>query len=227
MSYYLLAATLVAAPTATDWESKLPSNSAPAVSEIRTGSLIFSEGDCVAVRVFTQSPYTHVAAVAFTDGRPYVYDSLKGHGVRRQPLRKYLNSLTPGVVHVSHPCEAMSNVRWREFVEALESQLGRPYAIKHHLTGKRARGLHCAEYVTDALITCNVIRARRPSRVSPASLAEGLLKTELYTPPEQIVLEPPEPAPVVGSNWCEQLWIDTCACARNCCAKMSGWFLCR
>lgn len=227
MPYYLLAATLVVGAPATEWESTLPDSVATVASELQTGSLLFSEGDCVAVKVFTQSPYTHVAAVVFRDGQPYVYDSLKGDGVRRQPLGEYLGSLTPGVVHVSHPRAAMSNRRSKQFVDALDSQLGRPYAIKHHLSGKRARGVHCAEYVTDALIACSVIHARQPSRVSLASLAEGLLKSELYTAPDEIVLDPPEPVPEIGSNWCDQLWIDTCACARNCCAKLSGWFLCR
>ena len=107
-----------------------------------------------------------------------------------------------------------------------ESELGRPYAIKHHLTGKRSTGLHCSEYVTDALQSMQLIKAKRPPKVSPASLVEGILKSELYQAPHMSQVAETRPPVATGDDWCEQLWIDTKVCTSRCCIKLRRWFLC-
>ncbi len=40
--------------------------------QVQTGTLLVSEGDCLAVQVYTQSPFTHVGAVVMRDGQPFV-----------------------------------------------------------------------------------------------------------------------------------------------------------
>lgn len=193
---------------------------------LQTGSLIFSSGDCLAVRIFTASPYTHVAAVVVDEqGRCTVYDSTNGVGVRRQPLADYLATQAPVEVHVHHPQRPLGAEAEGEFTSFLESQLGRPYAIQHHLTGDRCTGLHCAEYVTDALVSIDVLQAKAPPRVSPASLREGITAHHIYTTGQTIRLQRPEPVPA-GDNACEQMWIDTKSCCSSCCRKLRGWLLC-
>ena len=32
-------------------------------AEVQTGTLLVTEGDCLAIRIYTQSPYTHVATI--------------------------------------------------------------------------------------------------------------------------------------------------------------------
>jgi len=193
--------------------------------EARTGTLIFSKGDCLAIKIFTQSPYTHVAAVVVRYGKPFVYDSMQGVGVRCQTLENYVKSQDPDQLHLMHPGRKFTEKKAEAYVEHLEGQLGRPYAIKHHLTGKRAPGVHCSEYVTDALMHCELIRAKHPSRVSPASLAEGILQANLYSAAETISIERPTVAPK-GSNWCDQLWLDTKLCTTRCCIQLRRWVLC-
>ena len=51
--------------------------------EVQTGTLLFSQGDCLAVKVFSRSEYTHVATVVVEDKQPMVYESTNGVGVRR------------------------------------------------------------------------------------------------------------------------------------------------
>jgi len=227
MSLLLVAATLsiTADPIAT-FESTQEAAVA-AAEESQTGTLIFSRGDCLAVKMFSGGPFTHVAAVVVEDGLATVYDSMNGVGVRKQGLEEYLDSQNPDVIHVAHPCVPFTGAESRAFIEHLEQELGRPYAVAHHLTGGRVEGIHCSEYVTDALMSCNLIHANEPSRVSPASLAEGLFRDELYEPARTFAivaapLEDDEPR-----NWCDKLWIDTKHCTVNCCVKMRRLFFCR
>lgn len=206
----------------------LPAAAAVVGPTLQTGSLIFSSGDCLAVRIFTASPYTHVASVVVTaTGERVVYDSTGGVGVRCLPLADYLATQAPVSIHVHHPQRALTAGQGSAYVAYLDSQVGRPYAIQHHLTGERCPGLHCAEYVTDALMAIDILQARQPSKVSPASLRDGITTHGLYTAGQTIRLQRPAPAPPQGSNACEQLWLDTKSCCGACCRRLSGWFLCR
>lgn len=195
--------------------------------QLQTGSLLFNQGDCLAIRVFTASPYTHVAIVVIEDGEPIVYDSQNGIGVRRQTLHEYLVSQSPDALHVFHPRRPLTAEQGRVLAAYLESQLGRPYSVKHHLTGRRAEGVHCSEYVTDALMSIELLHADRPPKVSPASLVTGITEGQIYNSGRTIDLAPPDAPEPEGMNRCERLWFDTKVCFGSCCDKLSGWFLCR
>ena len=230
MSALLILASLTASPAGTLAARGYASMNAASQAlspEMQTGTLLLSKGDCLAVRVFTQSPYTHVAAVVVKDGRPFVYDATSGVGVRCQEMDKYLISQNPDQIHVFHPRRPFPKQRSLAFQQYLDSQLGKPYAIKHHLTGKRAHGIHCAEYVIDALHACNLMRAKQPSRVSPASLVVGITKSRFYAPGKTVQLKKPPELKEQGGNWCDQLWIDTKQCVSLCCFRMKRWILCR
>lgn len=194
----------------------------------RTGTLIVTKGDCLAVRVYTQSPYTHVAAVVMRNGRPFVYDSANGYGTRCQTLKNYLTSQGPTEIHVFTPRKAFSESRQQKMETWLDSQLGRPYGIQHHLTGERAEGLHCSEYVTDALQHCGVLKAKRPSRVSPASLVTGITRHRVYEKSMTVQITPPAPPkPSTSDSWCSRLWSDTKSCTASCYRKTKSWIFCR
>lgn len=195
--------------------------------DVQPGTLLFSKGDCLAVKVFTQSEYTHVAMVMLQEGQPYVYDSMNGAGVRKLPLKDYLQRQSPDVVHVFQPREPLTLEQERLLTEALERELGRPYAVRHHLTGKTSAGLHCAEYMTYAFMHSRMLYAERPSRVSPASLVEGIVKGNLYAPASTLTIEPPAPERPEGDTWCERLWLDTKYCTLDSCRKLRRLFLCR
>lgn len=225
-------ALLLAAVLATSADAGVDANPYAVAAEeiapkLQTGSLLFSEGDCLAVRIFTASPYTHVAIATVSERGPVVYDSTNGFGVRKLPFAEYLKAQSPDELHLFHLQQPLTPERAEKLRAYLESQLGRPYGIQHHLTGKRAEGVHCSEYVTDALMSINVIAAQRPSKVSPASLVTGITREHIYRPEETMDLSLAEPPPPKGRNWCHQLWIDTKLCTQSCCAKLSGWFLCR
>src|SRR4029450_7305245 len=123
-------------------------------------------------------------------------------GVRKQSLRDYVRSQNDHTLHVFRPRQPFAAKRALQFEEHLESQLGRPYAIHHHLTGERAAGLHCSEYVTDALIAAETMRARQPWRVSPSTLVEGILKADLYRQAESMLIRPEPVEPPAVLNWC-------------------------
>ena len=147
---------------------------------LQTGSLIFSSGDCLAVKVFTQSSYTHVGGVVVKDGEAVVYDSMNGKGVRKTAFVEYLRQQTPSKIHIVHPQTSFSTENASAFEQHLESQLGRKYAVKHHLTGQRVAGIHCSEYMIDALMAAEMMSAKQPSKVSPGSLLEGVLTANIY-----------------------------------------------
>lgn len=194
---------------------------------VQTGTLLVSKGDCLAVKVFTCSRYTHVAAVVRENKRVYVYESANGHGVRRQTLGDYLDGESPNVIYVLNPKRPFSRKRATLFIKHLDGELGRPYAIRHHITGTRCSGLHCSEYVTDAMIACRLLTAHRPSRVTPASLAKGVLQSGLYSAACSVELAEEGPEHPVGRNRCEQMWIDTKVCTHNFCIKLRRLFACR
>ncbi len=232
MNPFLLAAVLIVAPAADQPATptavaSMDELAGTLASELQTGTLLFSQGDCLAVKVFTRSSYTHVAGVVMKEGRPFVYDSQNGAGVRCLPLADWLEAQRPETIHVHQPKEAFAGERSDLFVAALDHEVGRPYAVKHHLTGKRCEGLHCAEFMTDALMAAKLIHANEPPRVSPASLRQGLLNTSLYEPTRTLQLVEPSPPTEKGDGWCSQLWIDTKVCTSNTCVKMRRWFRCR
>jgi len=72
-------------------------------SRVQTGTLLFSKGDCLAVRIYTQSAYTHVAMIVMRNGEPLVYDSMNGTGVRCLTLKNYLNTQRPATIHLFQP----------------------------------------------------------------------------------------------------------------------------
>jgi len=193
----------------------------------QTGTLLVTKGDCLAVRIYTQSPYTHVAAVVVRNDQICVYDSTNGVGVRCLSLAQYLASQNPDQIHVFQPASAFSPQQSASFETWLDGQLGRPYAVAHHLTGERAAGLHCAEYVTDALVHADLMRARQPARVSPASLVTGITRHGVYASGQTVLVKPPPPPALKSDSWCGQLWQETKDCTSGCCTRMRRWFLCR
>ncbi|MCA9109853.1 MAG: hypothetical protein KDA52_07910 [Planctomycetaceae bacterium] len=195
--------------------------------QLQTGSLLFSEGDCLAIRVYTASSYTHVAIVVIEQGQPFVYDSMNGAGVRKQSLTSYLIGQCPDELHVYHPARPFTEEQGRGLARYLDSQLGRSYSVHHHLTGQRADGVHCAEYVTEALMSIELLHADRPWKVSPASLQTGITTAGIYESTCIANLEPTPTPTLQGSGRCHQMWLDTKQCLGQCCHQLSGWFLCR
>ncbi|QDT39144.1 YiiX/YebB-like N1pC/P60 family cysteine hydrolase [Stratiformator vulcanicus] len=197
-------------------------------SEPRTGTLIFTQGDCLAVKVFSASSFTHVAGlVVGDDGEVLVYESQNGVGVRKMPLRAYLRIQEGCDLSICRPARVMDVKQRVEFVEHLESQLGRPYLVRHHLTGNRAHGIHCAEYMTDALMSAKLLHARKPPKVSPASLRQGAIETGLYDAAQSVFVSEIEPVAVEGQNWCDQMWLDTVVCTKNCWKTIRSCVLCK
>jgi len=224
---WLIAAVLLADPQMAAVQAA-PNVCEVVAAEVQTGSLLLSRGDCLAVRVYTKSSYTHVGAVVLRDGKPYVYDSMNGKGVRCLPLADYLEHQTPCELHLFHPCKAFSPQRVEKFEWYLESQRGRPYAFKHHVTGQRANGIHCSEYVTDALIACDVVRADQPARVSPASLVAGITRHDLYKTGSRFELAIAEPvSDRTQQSWCSRTWEDTKRCTSKCFSKLTALFCCK
>jgi hypothetical protein len=197
-------------------------------STVQTGTLLFSQGDCLAIKVFSGSSHTHVGAVVVEDGLPVVYDAMNGSGVRRQSLAEYVRFLTPSDVQVLQPARPMTAAESAAFVRHLHGQLGRPYRIKHYTTGKRTDGLHCAEYLTDSLIAAGWFTAKEPARVSPGSLYAGVTQSGKYVVGKRFELtEPATPVPTSDETWCQRSWRETQECTSVCCRQMARWFLCR
>lgn len=229
MSWLVILALTGATPVAADGCTEV--NSAEAAtgllaSQVQTGTLLVSEGDCLAVQAFTQSPYTHVGAVVIRDGRPFVYDACKSTGVRCLTLANYLKSQIDTEVHVLQPRRKLPESGAGEFVRRLDSQLGRPYSVRHHLTGESVDGVHCAEYVSDALACCRMLKVRNAANVSPASLVQGVTQSGIYSPLQTVRVvrrEIPEPR---AASWYGRVWQDTKSCTANCYRQSRAWFVC-
>src|SRR5260370_13937101 len=71
--------------------------------QVQTGTLIVSKGDCLAIKIYSASAYTHVAAVVVDDEATSVYESTGGAGVRRQLLADYLVLQNDHTLHAFFP----------------------------------------------------------------------------------------------------------------------------
>lgn len=242
MSWILIAALVTATPTPPS-QPALEPTAAPTVSptvaptaalqpvarlpeDLDTGTLLVSQGDCLAVKIYTHSEYTHVAAVVNRHGQTLVYDSAKGIGVRCQTLDRYLAAQSTAEISILRPQEPLSREQQQAFEAHLDSQLGRPYAIHHHLTGERCDGLHCSEYVTDALVAAHVLKARQPARVSPASLVQGVTQYELYGSVVTVQLSPAVTPLPEEAGWCRRTWQWTKTCTSASYLKVRGMLCC-
>ena len=224
----LVVCVLASGPEAgSDVRSASPEVLAELKQSLQTGSLIFSQGDCLAVKIFSGSSYTHVGGVVVKDSEVTVYDSMNGPGVRKTSLDEYLRLQTPSQIHVVHPATPLATERATAYEAHLNGQLGRQYAIKHHLTGQRCDGLHCAEYTTDALMAAQLIRANNSARVSPGSLLEGLEKANLYADGGRFALKAAEVPTPTNLTWGQRLWHDTATCCSNTSTQLRRWVLCR
>lgn len=227
MTWIVLAISLAGSPgvSATEMDTRAACDSLS--RELQPGSLLFGRGDCLAVKVYSASSYTHVGVVVVEAGRITVYDATGGAGVRKQSLNDYLNGQGDAVLYACTPKKQFSKAQCLELRRSLEGQLGREYGIAHHVTGQRAAGLHCAEYATDALIAADVLTAKQPARVSPASLREGVLRGDIYATGSTIQLQPLASSTPRPDGWCAGLWFDTKQCTYHCYVKMQGWFCCK
>lgn len=231
-AHYLLILTLLGGDASDAVAAKTPMTVETPVAllerEVVTGTLIFSQGDCLAVKAYTQSPYTHVGIVVRRNETVIVYDSTAGKGVRCQTLANYLEDQNPAEIYVFHPRKPLTAEKSRQLEVYLDGQLGRPYDIAHHVTGKRSEGVHCAEYATDALMSCRMMHAERPSRVSPASLAVGIVESKVYQEGRTIVLiEPTIAESTEDLSWCSRMWVDTKNCTSDFCGMLKRKVMCQ
>ncbi|NQV26544.1 MAG: hypothetical protein HQ518_19490 [Rhodopirellula sp.] len=231
MSFFLVLALAGASPAGSSIENVQVATFDEAARELRpklqTGSLLVSQGDCLAVRIYTQSPFTHVAAVVLRNGCPFVYDSANGIGVRCQTLENYLRTQSPDELHVFQPVRTIAGDRQKHFESWLDGQLGRPYAVSHHLSGERGNGVHCAEYIAEALGKCDVITVRNPAKVSPASLVKGITTHHVYSQIETVHVITPTAEPTPPSTWYGHAWQSTKTCTATCMSKFRRCVLCQ
>lgn len=196
-------------------------------ADCKTGTLIFSQGDCLAVKIFSHSRLTHCGAVVVEDGQPMVYDAMNGTGVRKSALVDYLRLQTPSEIQFLHPQSDFTAEEAEAFGQHLRGELGRPYGIRHHVSGKKAKGVHCAEYCTEALMAAGKLDTAQPPRVSPGSLHEALLTHGLYADGGEFVLTRKRTeATAENESWCRWAWRETGECTTDCCQQLSRWFLC-
>ncbi len=196
--------------------------------ELKPGSLIFHRGKCLSVKIATQSPFTHVAIVMpEPNGTEWsVYDSARKHGVRKSELSEYLKESSPDLLSFLHPEKDLSSQQCEKLRNALDEQLGRPYSVTQHITGKRAKGIHCSEYVTDALIAVDLLRANKPPRVSPASLLKGIVQAKIYDPGVVLKVTLPACEDDQAPGWCRRIWEKTKTCVKRSCQKVKQLAFC-
>lgn len=229
LAFVLLALLGDPAATAAPAPSPLPAATVQEIAaSVQTGSILASQGDCLAVRVYSFSSYTHVATVVMQSGQPFVYDTIPRAGVRRLPLAEYLISQQPTDVQLLHPEKPFTEKQAADFEKHLQSQLGRPYDVKHYATGRRCNGLHCSEYLTDALIAGHQVESKNPAAVSPGELVSGLTEHHLYSTGGKYNLpEPPAPPTPPSTTWYGRAWSGTKECTYDCWTQTRRWFCCK
>ena len=157
-----------------------------------------------------------------------VYDAIPGAGVRQLPLADYLISQQPTDIQLLHPTKPFSETQVAAFERHLQAQIGRQYDVKHFATGRRCSGLHCSEYVTDALVASQLVTSDNPARVSPSGLITSLTEHHLYqTGTTHNLPEAPTPAAPVSETWYGRAWQGTKSCSYDCWVQTRRWFCCK
>lgn len=227
MNFMLVVIALMADPSPV--QSPLPAATVEEIAgSVQTGSILASQGDCLAVRVYSLSRFTHVATVVQEGDQAFVYDTIPATGVRKLALDDYLLSQRPADVQLFHPGKKFTEKQAAALKKHLDAQLGRPYDIKHFATGRRCRGLHCSEYATDALIASELIVAENPARVSPRKLIDSLIQQKIYSAGASYELpDPPDPPAPANEGWCAWAWRGTKECTYDCWVQTRRWFCCK
>ncbi len=224
VSSLLLVAVLSGCPTDSVTEASIQNAKQTISAQAQTGTLLFSKGDCLAVKIFSRSSCTHVAALVVEKKRVMVYDSMNGVGVRKLTLEKYLRNQCPNDLIVCHPKKRFSKREVFIFKKHLEEGIGRPYSFKQFVTGKSVKGIHCSEYLTGALLKCEIVSVKHPANVSPGSLLRGITRYDIYHQSGTVELDEGPIIAEQGSNRCQQLWYNTKACTQRCNRKIGHWF---
>ena len=151
--------------------------------EIRDGSLLLASGGHAAVRIYTRSPYSHVAIIFRERGRYWVYEANPDHGVRRIPLDVLLRTDQGDRVKLwlSQPRRKLSQDQVRRMHAYAKSQLGRPYSIQSLIPGRLAEGVHCSELVSRILSVGGIRVGNHHSSVMPVEIVNALVG-RLYSP---------------------------------------------
>lgn len=227
MQFVLVTLALLSDPSV--GQSPLPAATVEDIAKsVQTGSILASQGDCLAVRAYSLSSYTHVATVVMHQGQPIVYDAIPGAGVRQLPLADYLISQQPTDIQLLHPTKPFNETQAAAFEKHLQAQIGRPYDVKHFATGRRCAGLHCSEYATDALVASQHIKSENPARVSPSGLITSLTEHNIYQVGSTHNLpEPPAPTAPVSETWYGRAWQGTKSCSYDCWVQTRRWFCCK
>lgn len=178
--------------------------------QLQTGTLFFSQGKSVVVRLVGRSRFTHVAAVVVRPEGVCVYDAMRTVGVRRLSLRDHLAVQAGDAFEICQPTATLSPEQALALQCSLERRVGTEYAYSQYLTGCRSTGVHCSEYITDGLIEADVLSAERPPRVTPASLRQAVLSYELYASQAAFRLLQPPVADAPQKSCLSGLWGKTC-----------------
>lgn len=198
---------------------------------VSTGTMLFSQGNCLAVRWSSGSRFTHVGmAIRSEDGKISVIDAMNGVGVREQPFRDYLAEIGDAELHVCPPAEPLTPAQASRFTGLLRSELGKPYTVRQYVTGSRTSGTHCAELAIKACDAAGILTAENPARVSPGSLHTGAIKTGVFTCYATIrMFDMPtettdDQAPC---GWLGRTWTATKSCTVAGYRKCTGWLFCK
>jgi hypothetical protein len=158
---------------------------------------------------------------------PVVYDSMNGVGVRCLTLQAYFDKQKPARIEVYRPTREFTELESAAFEKYLDSQLGRTYNVRQHVTGEDVAGIHCAEYVTEALVAADLITVKDSARVSPGSLVAGVTEGKLYEHAFSMDVHDPRPASNAKQGWCGWMWTSTRDCTVGCCSQVKRWFCCK
>ena len=170
-------------------------------------TVIYLENSNAIVERYTGSEISHVA-LAVNDGvTTWVYEATPRE-VRRLSWSSYVDELArlndgrrrPIKAFVMKPKRLLTQDQRERLVSYLDSQIGRRYSVKSYVRHMPSDGIHCAEYVANALMSANQLNADRSYRLNPAALV-GQLRGD-YQTASAVSVPDYEPQ----GSWCERSW---------------------
>lgn len=149
------------------------------------GSLLVFKGSHRIVERWTNSPYTHVAVVLKNEKGLYVYEATKPEGVRKMPLRAFLDMVQKedGIeLYVMNPKHPFTVEQTSIMLEYLKSQMGRKYSILGYIRGQNVEGIHCSELISNMLEKIGVEFDQHAGKIAPIDLIQHKGVLEIYHP---------------------------------------------
>ena len=160
-----------------------------ALSDVKSGDMLFVQNSQNIVECWTHSTYSHVAMVIKDGDELWVYEA-EIPVVTRYKLKDWLTAMgqrnaekphSPAVLTIVAPATPYTAEETAKMKGYLDKQIGRRYSLRGHVRGVPGNGIHCSELTAGAIEASGRINFTLPNYgISPGGLIATLGRAKTH-----------------------------------------------